>query len=363
MLKVRLGLRVRLLVSVAILAAGVGWAAAEIFARLLPAPGGPAGIHSRIPMIAAAVVAGILGTFAAGWYAGRSLHPLIEAVRRWSHGDLDYRVRASGPSLRPATAAVNPLGAALDHMAASLQRREEANRRQIEERILQAERLATTGRLAAGVAHEINNPLGGILLCSNLLLECTDGADPRRENMQRIVTQATRAREIVRGLLDYAHQNPPRIASADLNGIVVEVLRLLERQPLYQRVQVRLEPCPVPLWVEVDAAKIQQVFINIIMNALEAMRDGGALTVRSGFSEREGFCRVAVTDTGYGIPEENLPRVFEPFFTTKEVGKGVGLGLAISHGIVQQHGGTIEVQSAVGAGTTFRVLLPLRKGE
>jgi two-component system NtrC family sensor kinase len=244
-------------------------------------------------------------------------------------------------------------------MAAILGRRSEADRRRVEERILRAERLATTGRLAAGVAHEINNPLAGILLCGNLVLESTDRDDPRRENMERIVAQAARASEIVRGLLDFARQTPPRVERTDLNKVVSDALGLLERQPLYQRVRLQLELHPAPLTVEADAAKMQQVLINIIMNALESMREGGTLTIRSGFSERPGFCRVAVTDTGFGIPPDHIPHLFEPFFTTKEVGRGLGLGLAICHGIVQQHHGEIEVQSTVGSGTTFRVLLPV----
>jgi signal transduction histidine kinase len=106
---------------------------------------------------------------------------------------------------------------------------------------------------------------------------------------------------------------------------------------------------------------MQQVFVNVIMNGVEAMKDGGTLTIRTGFSEKEQYCRVAITDTGCGIPEEHIPRLFDPFFTTKEVGQGVGLGLAISYGIVQQHQGEIEVQSEIGTGTTFRILLPVEK--
>jgi signal transduction histidine kinase len=282
---------------------------------------------------------------------------LSEAARQWSAGKLDHR-------LEPARgAALSHLTGALEEMAASLAKRDELARRHAEEQIIQAEKLATTGRLAAGVAHEINNPLGGILLCADLLLETTEEKDPRRENMQRIAEEATRAREIVRGLLDFARQSRAEITRTNLNQVASEVLGLLDRQPLFQRVQIRSELCPAPLWVRLDRIKMQQVFINIIMNALEAMRDGGTLILRSGFSEQPGFCRVAITDTGYGISAENLNKIFEPFFTTKEVGQGLGLGLAIAYGIVQQHGGEIEVQSAVGAGSTFRVLLPLAPEE
>jgi two-component system, NtrC family, sensor kinase len=282
---------------------------------------------------------------------------LTEAAAIWGQGDLIHR---TGTAPRDA---FGKLGEALNRMAASLQAHDETTKRRAEEQIIQAEKLATVGQLAAGVAHEINNPLGGILLYGNLLIESTPADDPRRQNMQRIVTQAGRAREIVRGLLDFARQTPSTVERADLNRIIAETLALLERHPQFQNVQVRLEESPIPLWVRIDSAKIQQVFVNILMNAVEAMRDGGTLVVRSGFSERPGFCRVAVTDTGCGIPPENIPHLFDPFFTTKEVGKGTGLGLAISYGIVKQHGGEIEVQSTVGAGTTFRVLLPAEMEE
>lgn len=287
----------------------------------------------------------------------RSTSPLAEAARAWERGELMHRVKAGGRD------SFGRLGEAMNRMASVLQLQSEAARRRAEEQIVQAEKLATVGQLAAGVAHEINNPLGGILLYANLLIESTPADDPRRQNMQRIVTQATRAREIVRGLLDFARQTPPRIERADLNRIVTDVLALLERHPQFQIVQVRLEESPVPLWVQVDVPKIQQVFVNILMNAVEAMREGGTLTVRCGFSERGGFCRVAITDTGCGIPPENIPLLFDPFFTTKEVGKGIGLGLAISYGIVKQHRGDIEVQSTLGSGTTFRVLLPVEREE
>jgi two-component system NtrC family sensor kinase len=277
---------------------------------------------------------------------------LIDSARIWGQGELTHRTAVS--TLDP----FGPLAEAMNRMAASLERHDETARRRAEEKIVQAEKLATVGQLAAGVAHEINNPLGGILLYGNLLIESTPAEDPRRQNMQRIVTQATRAREIVQGLLDFARQTPPRIERADLNRIITGILALLERHPQFQNVQVRIEESPVPLWVQVDSSKMQQVFVNILMNAVEAMREGGTLTVRTGFSERAGFCRVAITDTGCGIPPEHIPHLFDPFFTTKEVGRGTGLGLAISYGIVRQHGGDIEVQSTVGAGTTFRVLIP-----
>lgn len=277
---------------------------------------------------------------------------LVQSARRWAGGDLSHRTPGVGrrlPRLRKA----------LHQMAASLQRSHETNRLETEERVRQAERLATAGRLAAGVAHEINNPLGAILLYANLLVEATPAGDPRRADMERIAVQAARAREIVKGLLDFARQTPSEMARVDLNEVVLSVLGLLARQPRLQAVRVRTELSPLPLPVEADPGKLQQVFVNVVLNALDAMKDGGELTIRSGFSEKPGTCRVAVSDTGAGIAAEDLPRVFDPFFSTKEVGEGIGLGLAISYGIVEQHRGGIDIQSVRGAGTTVRVLLPL----
>ncbi|KAA0255806.1 two-component sensor histidine kinase [Acidobacteria bacterium ACD] len=277
---------------------------------------------------------------------------LVQSARRWAGGELSHRTPGAGRRL-------SRLRKALDQMAASLQRSHETNRLEAEERVRQAERLATAGRLAAGVAHEINNPLGAILLYANLLVEATPAEDPRRGEMERIAVQAARAKEIVKGLLDFARQTPAELRRVDLNEVVLSVLGLLARQPRLQAVRVRTELSPLPLPVEADPAKLQQVFVNVVLNALDAMKDGGELTVRSGFSEKPGTCRVAVSDTGAGIAAEDLPRVFDPFFSTKEVGEGVGLGLAISYGIVEQHRGGIDIQSVPGAGTTVRVLLPL----
>jgi signal transduction histidine kinase len=200
--------------------------------------------------------------------------------------------------------------------------------------------------------------LGGILLCGNLLLESTPLNDPRRDTILRIVEQTARAKDIVVGLLDFARQASPKLERHDLNQIVLEVLRLLDRQPQFRAMRLRTELSTSPLWVRVDRLKMHQVLVNIILNALDAMRDGGQLTIRTGFSERAGCCRVAVSDTGSGIRTEDMARLFEPFFTTKEVGRGLGLGLAIAYGIVSQHGGTIDVQSQVGVGSTFRLVLP-----
>jgi signal transduction histidine kinase len=311
--------------------------------------------------VAWVVIPGCLAALAAGWGLRalfmRDVSTLTDAARRWASGDLAHRAP------RPHCTRLSGVAEGLNQMAAALQRHDEGRRLHLDEATIRNEKLATTGRLAAGVAHEINNPLGGILLCGNLLLESTPRHDPRRDMIVRIVEQAARAKEIVGGLLDFARQASPRLERHDLNQIVLEVLRLLERQPQFQAMRLRTELSASPLFVRVDRLKIQQVLVNIILNALDAMREGGQLTIRTGFSDRAGFCRVAVTDTGSGIRAEDMARLFEPFFTTKEVGRGLGLGLAIAYGIVGQHGGTIDVQSQLGVGSTFRVVLPRQEEE
>jgi two-component system NtrC family sensor kinase len=320
------------------------------------------GLASTPPRSAAwlAVPLGV-GALAAGWglraLFRRDAQALTEAARRWASGDLAYRASL------PPWARLSGVAEALNQMAAALHRHEEGRRLRLDEATIRNEKLATTGRLAAGVAHEINNPLGGILLCGNLLLESTPLSDPRRDTIMRIVEQAARAKEIVVGLLDFARQASPKLERHDLNQIVLDVIRLLDRQPQFRAMRLRTELSASPLYVRVDRLKIQQVFVNIILNALDAMREGGQLTIRTGFSDRAGFCRVAVSDTGSGIRAEDMARLFEPFFTTKEVGRGLGLGLAIAYGIISQHGGTIDVQSQVGAGSTFRVVLPRQEEE
>ncbi len=315
------------------------------------------GLVSTPPRTAAALAAAIgLIALGVGWglraLLAHDAGALIDAARRWASGDLSFRAPLSR------SRRLSSVAEALNQMAGTLQRHDRERGPQPDEATIRSEKLATTGRLAAGVAHEINNPLGGILLCGNLLLESTPLGDPRRDTIVRIIEQAARAKEIVVGLLDFARQASPRLERHDLNQIVLEVIRLLERQPQFQAMRLRTELSAAPLWTRVDRLKIQQVLVNIILNALDAMRDGGQLTIRTGFSERAGFCRVAVSDTGSGIRPEDMARLFEPFFTTKEVGRGLGLGLAIAYGIVTQHGGMIDVQSQVGAGSTFRVVLP-----
>ncbi len=228
-----------------------------------------------------------------------------------------------------------------------------------QQQLIQSEKMASVGQLAAGVAHEVNNPLGTILLYSHMLLEKLGDKDARREELEIIAKEATRCRDIVRGLLDFARQRKLQIENIDLNKIVSEVLSLASRQPSFQKVEIikALEPS-LPL-MSGDPVQLKEVFLNIVANAGEAMPAGGEVTVSSGFNKGGGNIEVAIRDTGLGIPAENLNKIFMPFFTTKKIGQGTGLGLAIAYGIVKMHRGSIDVESKPGEGTTFVVKLPL----
>jgi len=229
---------------------------------------------------------------------------------------------------------------------------------QLQDQLIQAEKMASLGKLAAGVAHEINNPLTGILTFAHLLLKKTPEDDPQREDLEVIVTEATRCKRIVQGLLDFARQRDPEKSLADINKIIEDSLSLVENQASFQNIEIIKELDSDLPKIMVDVNQIQQVFMNIILNAAEAMPDGGYLTISTQVVDRS--IEIKFIDTGCGIPQENIGRLFDPFFTTKEPGKGTGLGLAVSHGIVTRHQGRIEVESQVGKGTTFTVKLPIQ---
>jgi len=234
--------------------------------------------------------------------------------------------------------------------------------KKLEETYLQlvsSEKMASLGKLAAGIAHEINNPLGGILIYASLIMEDLDEGDPRRQDLSRIVQEASRCKDIVKSLLEFARQTEPKMEPTDINRAITDVLFFLENQALFHNIHIvkRLDPAlPSP---HANAGQLKQVFMNIIVNAAEAMNGSGTLTIATSVFPSRKSISVEFTDTGEGIPEENLTRIFDPFFTTKDIGKGTGLGLATSYGIIESHGGKITVRSKVGQGSTFTIELPV----
>jgi two-component system NtrC family sensor kinase len=260
---------------------------------------------------------------------------------------------------------ISDLAEAYNSMASALKQRDEQLKEFTKSKIMESERLALIGQLAANVAHELNNPLQGIVTYSHLLLEKmpSDASEKTASSLHRIVTQANRCRDIIRGLLDFSRQRKPDTTICDINAVIQECVTFVENQASFQNIEFNeLLETDMPMTV-VDPSQMQQVFLNMIINAAEAMEDGGTLTLETRSNLTENSIEISITDTGYGIPEEHFAKLFDPFFTTKEVGHGTGLGLAISYGIIKEHGGEISVESKVGEGSTFLIRLPIGKKE
>lgn len=228
----------------------------------------------------------------------------------------------------------------------------------IQARLIQSEKMSSLGRMAASVAHEINNPLGAIVIFSCLLLEKTPEDFPGRKKLETIVREASRCRDIVRSLLDFARPGAGARHRTDLNTVVRAALDLLQNQPIFKDIEVILDLSPTPVEVICDSSQIQQAFTNLLVNAAEAISGRGQITIRNWRDASRQMAAVSFTDTGCGISPESLEQIFEPFFTTKQEGHGTGLGLTIVYGIIERHGGTIKVDSRLGQGATFTVWLP-----
>ncbi len=231
------------------------------------------------------------------------------------------------------------------------------DRELLEEQLRHADRLATIGQLAAGVAHELNEPLAAILGFAQLSLEVNGIPGEVRADLERIVKGSLHAREIIKKLMLFSRQTPPRTEDVDVNQLVTDGLYVIESRCAKQGIEVRRELGADLPRLRVDPGQIQQVLVNLVVNAVQSMPDGGSLFIRT-FLDGENVC-LEVEDTGAGIDETIRDRIFLPFFTTKDVDQGTGLGLAVVHGIVTAHHGSIEVASEVGQGSRFRVRLPL----
>ena len=230
------------------------------------------------------------------------------------------------------------------------------SRVQLEEQLQISEKMASIGLLAAGVAHEVNTPLTGISSFTQMLLDGADPADPRTRLLEKIERQTFRAARIVNGLLNLARPSDAK-GPLDLNAVINDVLSLLEHQLETSNVRIRRMLAETPPVVQGVEFKIQQVFLNLFLNARDSMPAGGWLTVST--RHADGRAVVEVGDTGSGIPAEHLSRIYDPFFTTKAAGQGTGLGLSITYGVIQEHQGTIECDSQPERGTRFRIRLPL----
>lgn len=298
--------------------------------------------------------ASVLLLFAAHEMVLRPIRHVLSMVQKVIGGDLTARV-----GIRPA-GEMGVLCRAIDSMAAAVAEREALLRQITQQQIGRSEQLASVGRLAAGVAHEINNPLTGVLAFADLLREKPNMDDQDRQDLDLIIRETKRAREIVRGLLDFARETPSVKTRLSVNDVLRQTLKLLGKRDAFQSIVIVEDFADDLPPIDGDKNQLEQVFVNLALNACEAMPNGGTLLVST--AGEKGHVVVKITDTGSGIKPEHLDHIFEPFFTTKPVGKGTGLGLSVSYGIVHQHGGTIEVESEEGKGTTFTVRLPIPPG-
>jgi signal transduction histidine kinase len=216
--------------------------------------------------------------------------------------------------------------------------------------------MASIGLLAAGVAHEVNTPLTGISSFVQMLMQGAEPDDPRTQVLEKIERQTFRAAKIVNGLLNLARPAQVDSGPVDINAVINDVLSLLEHQLRTGRIQVRKELSAQAAFVQGIEYKLQQVLLNLFLNARDAMPKGGWLTIVT--RSNGDTATIEVADTGSGIPPDQLSRIYDPFFTTKDTAKGTGLGLSITYGIVQEHGGSITCDSSVGHGTRFTLTLP-----
>jgi two-component system NtrC family sensor kinase len=303
-------------------------------------------------LIAVGMIFGFVMTYLVSSWLIRPVSELAQGMDRVARGDVDHKVRiASGDEL-------GRLARAFNLMVRTIKERDIRLREMTQERLTQVEKQVSIGRLAAGVAHEINNPLTSVLSLSMLLRDETAGDDSRRQDLNIIVEETTRCRDIVRSLLDFARERPPEKRVIDVHQVLRDTLTLASRYEGVERLQIIEAFSEERLLVNVDARQLQQVFTNIVTNAAEASEPDSTFTIVTDEDSSGGFVHVQFIDTGKGIPKADLARVFEPFFTTKGARKGTGLGLSVSLGILQRHGGTIEIDSEEGAGTTVTVLLP-----
>jgi signal transduction histidine kinase len=221
---------------------------------------------------------------------------------------------------------------------------------------IQTDKLSSLGRMAAGIAHEINNPLAGILLYSSNLVKKVPETGPLKKGLEVIIHETVRCRGIIQDLLEFSKKREPVKVLADLNGVINKALSILDNEFRLNRISVEKRLSENLPNVLIDVNQIEQVFINFFMNAIEAIHGQGQITVRSYADEDNSGVVVEIEDSGMGIPQEHLNRIFEPFFSTKP--KGTGLGLAVNYGLIQKHGGQIKVSSQPGHGTAITIRLP-----
>ena len=339
---------------------------------------------NAITMVALSLGFILIAALSVGFFVHRlvyvPLRDLETGARRLSSGNLEQTIPVRSDD------EFGQLAASFNSMTVALRKSEEELRewgRTLEQKVekrtqelriaeaetVRSEKLASVGLLASGIAHELNNPLTGVLTFTTLLRRKMPDGSADAEDLDLVIRETRRCATIIRRLLDFAREKTPEKKFADLNHVIQDTARIIERPASFRDIEIAMDLDPDLPQVWVDADLIKQVIMNMLVNAQHAIEHEGSITVRSRRcpqprSPEPGMApvpmvEIAIIDTGCGIPEKNLKRIFDPFFTSKEVGKGTGLGLSVSHGIVRAHGGAIEVESMVGKGSTFRIYLPV----
>lgn len=300
------------------------------------------------------------------------IEKLLEQTAALSAGDLSARVKSLTRD------ELGELGRSFNLMADNLQRaqselqqwtntlEQRVNERtmamsEMQEQLIRSAKLASLGELVAGIAHEINNPLTGILMFSSLSAKHPDLPPPVKENLKLIMTETDRCAKIVRGLLEFARESIPEKKPSALNKIIEHTIALVTYQVFFQDVEIDCRLDPNLPEIELDVDQWQQVLLNMFINAAQAMPQGGVLLVASEYIEERGLAQIRIEDNGEGIDQEHIDKIFDPFFSTKAQ-KGLGLGLSVSYGIIKNHGGNIKVESTLGQGTRFIIELPVKAG-
>lgn len=319
-------------------------------------------INNRAVLIFSGITfAGVVVSIASALLISRgissSIRNLVTASRQLANGDLDAKVAKKSDD------ELGELADSFNFMAAALKERDDKLKEYARTKIMESERLALIGQLSANVAHELNNPLQGIVTYSYLLLEEETCNENAKSNLNKIVIQANRCRDIIRGLLDFSRQKKPDKTLCNVNTLLKGCVSLVERQAIFHNIEVVWDLEENMPSVILDPSQVERVFLNLIINAAEAMNGSGRLTLSTKFNRKKKIVEIKVQDTGPGISEQNMSKIFDPFFTTKETGHGVGLGLAISYGIVKEHKGNIFVESELGKGTIFTVSFPLKSAD
>jgi two-component system NtrC family sensor kinase len=284
----------------------------------------------------------------------RPIRDLATASREIAEGKIDTRVPVKSGT---GSDELTELARTFNSMAQSIAERD-AQLQENARKMTESKKLATLGQLAAGIAHEINNPLGGIVMYSHMLREDLKDAQ-NRENVEKIGREADRCKKIVKGLLDFARQTKPERTESNINHVLKEVIALVVHQAMFRNIEIENDHNPsIPL-VDIDVTQMEEVFMNIILNAAQALDGRGKITTVTRLTPDNNYIEIVISDTGPGIPQEHVDKIFEPFYTTKEIGRGTGLGLSIAYGIVERHHGSIWVESEEGKGTSFFIRLPI----